>query len=60
MVAPTGACAVFDIVFVGTDVLGGPYARRNVTIGSLREGAPARAGGGARETKGAALVFKKQ
>ena len=25
VVAPTGACAVFDILFVGTDVLGGPF-----------------------------------
>ena len=25
---PTGACAVFDILFVGTDVLGGPRAIR--------------------------------
>ena len=39
MVAPTGVCAVFDILFVGTDVLGVPYARRNVTLGSLPEGA---------------------
>ena len=46
--------------FVGDDILGVPRIRRNVTIGSLREGAPARAGGGVCETKGAALVFKKQ
>ena len=37
-----------------------PVFHRNVTLGSLREGAPARAGGGVCETKGAALVFKKQ
>ena len=39
-------------------VEGGPFVWRNVTFGSLREGAPAQAGGGACETKGGALVLK--
>ena len=44
--------------FVEDDILGVPFVRRNVTFGSLREGAPARAGGGACETKGDALILK--
>ena len=39
--------------------LGVPFVRRHVAFGSLREGAPARAGGGACETKDGALVFLK-
>ena len=45
-------------MIVGDVVLGVPFVRQNVTFGSLREGAPARAGGGACETKGGALVLK--
>ena len=57
---PLPVRAVFDVLFVGDDILGVPFVWHNVTLGSLREGAPARAGGGARETRDVALVLKYQ